>query len=582
MPAQPKQKPYKFVGIDGKKFSFRVYDPVVPTAIYVRISQDRNTQGHGVTRQLKDCAAYAAMHGLTVIEVIEENDTSAYVAPHDETKKPRKIKRPGFEHLLNIARSGEVHAVVAWATDRLWRSVRDLDRLINIVETTPHKFTIHAIKGGVIGLDDPNGQVVARILGAVAQGEVDIKSVRQSRAQKQAFDDGKFPGGRLPFGYNLGAKEGELIVNELQKDVLLDVADGILRDGWSITEATRYIRKELPNRCGKMKPIALRGILTGPTVAAKRHYVPVKDRASGNTEGEWGPASWEAIFDDKTWRLLQGALKKKSNEGRPRRISLLAGLLICARCGGSMGYSAESYKCSVTSGCGRMGITTKNVEPVVTEFVTTLLSGAENQRMLKRLLGIGDGPPGAGSIDIEGGLLRLAKQRAELTGLYRAEQLPLADLSSLLAGIKDEEQALLKQRDDDVSATLAWERANMAFQTYEALLGKTDDDSLARLNLVFRAVLDGVVVSTAKKGPTFDANRLLFRGAGSEPYIPLDDRVGGWDEGIVRWSNEIADDAEQPTGRDLVEARIVGVPVPRDSGRKATESAHDFDDVMMT
>jgi hypothetical protein len=137
-------------------------------------------------------------------------------------------------------------------------------------------------------------------------------------------------------------------------------------------------------------------------------------------------------------------------------------------------------------------------------------------------------------------------------------------------------------------------RGNGRTWLFKDLLGKTDDDSLARLNLIFRAVLDGVVVSTAKKGPSFDPNRLLFRGVGMEPYVPLDDREDGWDDGISRWSNEIADDAEQPTGRDLVDAGIVGVPVPRRSGRKSTRTdqqkkpkevdtrltndAYDFDD----
>ena len=58
--------------------------------VYTRISQDRNGDGAGVTRQEADARALAKMRGWTVTSVIVENDTSA---------AGKKI-RPGFERLL--------------------------------------------------------------------------------------------------------------------------------------------------------------------------------------------------------------------------------------------------------------------------------------------------------------------------------------------------------------------------------------------------------------------------------------------------------------------------------------------------
>ncbi|TNB71606.1 hypothetical protein FHJ30_13035 [Arthrobacter sp. BB-1] len=571
MPSKPSVKPLKFMSRDGIDYEFPVYEDYVPAAIYLRISQDRTGDGDGVTRQLEDCVKYADLHRLTVIEVIEENDTSAYVAPHREDGvKPRKPKRPGFERLKAIATSGEIHAVVAWATDRLWRSVRDLDQLINIVETTPHGFTIHAVHGGIIGLGDANGQTVARILGAVAQGEVNIKAKRQARAHEQAFDRGKFPGGRVPFGYRLGEKPGELVLHEDRAEVLRDIADGIINDGWTITRATRFIREELPKRCGKMKPVALRGILTGPTVAGKRYYLPVaQKRSDPEAKGTWGPAGWEPVFDEVTWQLLRKALAT-TPRGRPTRPSLLGGLLLCAYCGSAMSYSTRTYKCTVTSGCGRISVSTPTVEAVVTDFITTLLTAQETQEFLKRMLNIGDGPPGTDDINIDAELEKIARKRRELTEAYDDEVLTMAELRHSLDRLKAKEQALLTKREENVEAALEWERSAMAFQAYEDLLDATDDDAIKKKNMIFRALLDGIVVSPREKNSCkFDTERLNFRLAGTSPYIPLNDREDISDDGVDWWTEDPGDLASHPSPRELVQAGVVKEPVPRRKNRKA-------------
>lgn len=518
--------PYIFLASNGEAYEFPAFEPLVPTAVYLRISQDRTGEGAGIIRQLEDCLKYAILHRLTVVEVLEENDTSALVRA-SETQKGNKRKRPGFERLKSGARNGEFHAVVAWATDRLWRSVSDLDQLIGIVESSPHQFTLHAVQGGRIGLDDANGKLIARILGSVAQGEVELKSARQARAHKQAFEEGRFPGGRAPFGYKLGDRPGELTVHEGQSDLLHVIASGILQSGWTITEATRRIRGLEPERCGRMKPIALRKILTGPTVAGKRYYLPREAVTKGVKGGTWGEASWEAIFSEREWNLLRAALLTEPRKaGRPPRKSLLAGLLVCAWCGSGMGYSEATYKCSVTSGCGNMGISTKAVEQRVTAAVTALLSGRDNQPLLRRLVGVAE--PEAVGEDLNAKLVILADQRKELTGLYRTGVLPADDLSRLLGEIQAEEVALETQRQQQVTATLKRNRFSAAYDKWEELVAGDDEESIAKKNLIFGSILDGVIIWPAfggkRAGSKFDAERIEYRLVGmTRPFVPLND-----------------------------------------------------------
>ena len=53
-------------------------DTHLRAALYCRISDDPHDLQAGVERQKKDCRAYAERQGWTVVDVFEDNDTSAY------------------------------------------------------------------------------------------------------------------------------------------------------------------------------------------------------------------------------------------------------------------------------------------------------------------------------------------------------------------------------------------------------------------------------------------------------------------------------------------------------------------------
>src|SRR4051794_26699959 len=87
--------------------------------IYLRMSQDRSGEAAGIERQREDCMAEAERLNLTVVGEYVDNGKSAY------SGRPR----PEFERLLEDARAGAFGVVVVWATDRLYRQMRDLTRI---------------------------------------------------------------------------------------------------------------------------------------------------------------------------------------------------------------------------------------------------------------------------------------------------------------------------------------------------------------------------------------------------------------------------------------------------------------------
>jgi hypothetical protein len=108
-------------------------------AVYTRISQDATGQRAGVTRQLEDCEALADRLGWEVTHRYSDNDLSAYAGG----------TRPGFEAMLKAMADSEFGAVICWHPDRVFRSVKDLERLIHIADD--RRVQLRAVNAAVAG-----------------------------------------------------------------------------------------------------------------------------------------------------------------------------------------------------------------------------------------------------------------------------------------------------------------------------------------------------------------------------------------------------------------------------------------------
>src|SRR4029077_11035227 len=136
-------------------------------------SNDPTGQELGVTRQLDDCLALADTLGWEGVTRYDDNDPSAF---NGKT-------RPGFEAMLDAMKAGQFGALLVWHTDRLYRSMKDLLRLIDIADA--NRVSIKTVQGGDLDLSTSAGRMVAKILGSVAEQESEHKGERQRRANIQ-------------------------------------------------------------------------------------------------------------------------------------------------------------------------------------------------------------------------------------------------------------------------------------------------------------------------------------------------------------------------------------------------------------
>lgn len=155
---------------------------------YVRVSTDEQVQ-EGVSLKLQEesIRAYAKIHNYEVVEIIRDEGISA-----------RNLKRPGFQHLLEIIENGRIDAIIIYRLDRLTRSTRDLLWLIDEV-FEKSDITLLSLSEN-IDTRSAIGKYFLTNLGALAQMERELISERIRGALAYKKHKGE-PLGREPFGF---------------------------------------------------------------------------------------------------------------------------------------------------------------------------------------------------------------------------------------------------------------------------------------------------------------------------------------------------------------------------------------------
>lgn len=294
--------------------------------IYVRISRDKEGAGLGIDRQREDCESLAKRLGFRVIAVYDDNDISAY------SGKPR----PGYRQLLADLKAGRATAVLAWHTDRLHRSMTELEEYISAC--APHEVVTHTVKAGPLDLATPSGKMVARQLAAVAVFESEHKSDRARRAKQQTAEAGQWKGGRRPFGY----EDDGVTVRPVEAVELKQASESVL-SGVSLHAVTRdWNARGIKTSTGVTWTVrGLRNVLLRP-----RNAGIMEHRGE-----ELGSAEWPAIVDETTWRALRALLVdpgRRTSPG-PERRWLGSGIYECGIC------EEEGVTTYLKAGSGSMG-----------------------------------------------------------------------------------------------------------------------------------------------------------------------------------------------------------------------------------
>ncbi|MDP6504374.1 MAG: recombinase family protein, partial [Planctomycetota bacterium] len=321
------------------------------SAIYARVSSDKQKEEQTIASQTTALKAYAEAEGYVVPEewVFEDEGYSGSV-----------LARPGLERIRDLAAEGEIEAVLVYSPDRLSRNYAYQTILIEeFARQGVEVIFLKSPKG-----DTPEDRLLLQFQGMIAEYEraqIAERSRRGKRHKAQAGMVSVLSG--APYGYRYHKRNEHVAafyeVLEVEAAVVREVYLLYIEKGLSINAIARHLNeKGIPTRSGKcrwertqvwsiLRNPAYKGTACfGKTESTQRKKItrPLRQkggyspRDSSNRERpceDWIEIPVPAIVSEETYAMAQELLERNKQfaSRNTKKPTLLQGLLVCRECG---------------------------------------------------------------------------------------------------------------------------------------------------------------------------------------------------------------------------------------------------------
>lgn len=216
---------------------------------YCRVSTDEQaTNGVSLAAQQAKLEAYCQALDIGVLRVEVDAGFSA-----------SSMNRPGLQRALSSLRRGEAGVLLVTKLDRLTRSMRDLCELIDLFRDERRSLIS---LGESVDTRSAAGRLVLSLLTSVGQWEREACGERTSVAKRYQIAQGRYVGGRVPYGYALeGDGDGDRLVEVPSEQAAIVEARKLRASGLSLRAvAATLAERGILSRSGKR--------LTATTISA--------------------------------------------------------------------------------------------------------------------------------------------------------------------------------------------------------------------------------------------------------------------------------------------------------------------------
>jgi DNA invertase Pin-like site-specific DNA recombinase len=211
---------------------------ITRTVAYLRVSTDKQAdRGVSLEAQRAKVLAYAGLYDLELVGIEVDAGQSA-----------KSLDRPALQRALAMLKSGKADALLVVKLDRLTRSVRDLADLVD------GYFSKRAALLSVseqIDTRSAAGRLVLNVLSSVGQWEREAIGERTATAMQHLRTEGKYTGGRAPYGYQLAA-DGETLEPIAAEQAVITEARALRAAGMSLRAVAATLdERGLRSRAGR-------------------------------------------------------------------------------------------------------------------------------------------------------------------------------------------------------------------------------------------------------------------------------------------------------------------------------------------
>ena len=198
---------------------------------YVRVStEEQSKEGVSVDAQIAKIKAYCLLYDLALVDVIIDASVSA-----------KSLKRTGLNDALAALKSKKADGMVIAKLDRLSRSVKDWNHLIDLYFGEKAGKQLCSV-GDQIDTRTAAGRLVLNVLMSVAQWEREVIGERTTDAMQYKKSKGQRVGA-VPFGFDLADDGISLIPNAQEQQVITGI-NSLRSEGYSLREIAEELTRQ--------------------------------------------------------------------------------------------------------------------------------------------------------------------------------------------------------------------------------------------------------------------------------------------------------------------------------------------------
>ena len=277
------------------------------------------------------------------------------IAKKESGVKLKEAEREGLNELKRAIERNDIDGVYLFELSRLSRDPVTLYSLRDNI-FKKEKIQLKCLKPSFTLLEEPDrtkfdtmGSLVFSIFGCFAEQEIIEKKERFHRGREQKAAEGKFAGGRVPFGYKVDVERGNLIVIDEEEASIVHTIFDLYEAGYSqprialeLQERGVKYRHYYGNQRAEYKNVTMSFIanLLSNELLTGRKLV-----TNGTFERAYPPIISESQYE----RCREIANANNNNFGKVANIYYAKSLIVCPDCGSRMHAYVGAryvYRCS--------------------------------------------------------------------------------------------------------------------------------------------------------------------------------------------------------------------------------------------
>ena len=323
--------------------------------IYIRVSTEMQVDGYSLDAQRERLIKFADYQGMEIVrEYCDAGKSGKSI-----------IGRPDFTRMLQDVAEEEdgVDYILVFKLSRFGRNAADV--LNSLQRLQDYGVNLICVEDGIDSSKE-SGKLTITVLSAVAEIERENILVQTMEGRKQKAREGKWNGGRAPYGYKVDKENDSLIVDPDEAEIIKIIFDKFAHTNMGFVSIAEYLNnhgyvknKSRDYELGYFTRSLIRKILDNPVYTGKIAYGRTTTEKVKGTRDQVHrvcqddyllfEGRHEAIIDEDTWLAVR-AKRAETGVAWEKAYSLehehiLSGIVLCPVCGKPMcGMTTRYHK----------------------------------------------------------------------------------------------------------------------------------------------------------------------------------------------------------------------------------------------